>query len=403
MKDPAIQALIERQPPGFALQRDFYRDPQVYARDIERIFMRSWLYVGHSSQIPRIGDFLLFEIDAESVIVVRSAEQQVSALLNVCRHRGSRVCLEHRGRAKSFTCRYHGWTYGLDGQLKAAAYMAADFDKAQYPLKRIQVRVLHGLIFINFAPEPCDFAAIANDLAEPLAPYQLERAKVAERRNYPINANWKLAVENYCECYHCAPAHPEYSVAHGRALDPNTVGDEFARADQAAARIGLTNHRIRRSWLDAGGLGVDRGFERYPLLHGHLSGSRDGQPVAPPLGRLTGFSGGAVDVHMGPMTFALAYDDHVVIYRFTPRGQFKTDCEITWLVNGSAEEGKDYMVDDVTWLWDVTTIADKSIIERNQAGVNSRFYEPGPLSSMEDFTHRFLRWYLQSIGSKDNS
>ena len=400
MKERAIQALIERQTPGFALQRDFYRDPSIYAREIEQIFMRSWLFVGHTSQIPRIGDFFVFEVDTESVIVVRSGEQTISALLNVCRHRGSRVCLEQQGRAKSFACRYHGWTYGLDGQLKAAAYMGEDFNKAHYPLKPVHVRVLQGLIFINFAAAPNDFSAIADDLTEPLAPYQLDRAKVAERRNYPIDANWKLTVENYCECYHCAPAHPEYSVAHGRAVDPDTIHEEFARADRAAARIGLTDHCIRRSWLDAGELGVDRGFERYPLLHGHLSGSRDGQPVAPPLGRLTGFSGGAVDVHLGPMTFALAYDDHVVIYRFTPRGQFKTDCEITWLVNGNAEEGEDYKVDDVTWLWDVTTIADKTIIERNQAGVDSRFYEPGPLSSMEDFTRRFLLWYLAVIGEK---
>ena len=80
-----------------------------------------------------------------------------------------------------------------------------------------------------------------------------------------------------------------------------------------------------------------------------------------------------------------------MLYRFAPRGHYLTDCEITWLVNGSAVEGKDYNRADLIWLWDVTTIADKSIIERNQAGVDSRFYEPGPLSpSMEPFTQQFL-------------
>ncbi len=83
------------------------------------------------------------------------------------------------------------------------------------------------------------------------------------------------------------------------------------------------------------------------------------------------------------MTFALAYCDHVVVYRFAPRGQYLTDCEITWLVNGSAVEGKDYTLADLIWLWDVTTVADKTIIERNQAGVDSRFYEPGPLSAVD--------------------
>jgi Rieske 2Fe-2S family protein len=97
------------------------------------------------------------------------------------------------------------------------------------------------------------------------------------------------------------------------------------------------------------------------------------------------------------MTFGLAYCDHVVLYRFTPRGLRSTDCEITWLVNESAREGIDYDREALTWLWDVTTIADKTIIERNQAGVDSRFYAPGPLSPMEDFTRRFLQWYVATM------
>jgi Rieske 2Fe-2S family protein len=97
------------------------------------------------------------------------------------------------------------------------------------------------------------------------------------------------------------------------------------------------------------------------------------------------------------MTFGLAYCDHVVLYRFTPRGLYNTDCEITWLVNESAVEGRDYDRAALTWLWDVTTIADKKIIERNQAGVDSRFYEPGPLSKFEDFSGRFLQWYVTTM------
>jgi Rieske 2Fe-2S family protein len=87
----------------------------------------------------------------------------------------------------------------------------------------------------------------------------------------------------------------------------------------------------------------------------------------------------------------------VVLYRFTPRALHGTDCEITWLVNESAVEGRDYDRAGLTWLWDVTTLADKTIIERNQAGVDSRFYEPGALSPMEDFTQRFLLWYVATM------
>lgn len=382
---------------GRSLPGVLYRDPEIYEREIRSIFMKSWLYVGHQSQIPARGDYFLFEMAGESVIVVRESEEQINALLNVCRHRGSRVCDDATGHESRFTCRYHGWTYGLDGSLRAAAYTPEGFDRSGYGLRRLHVKVFAGMIFINFDPQPVPFDVIENDLAEPLASYQLGGAKVAYRRNYPIASNWKLAVENYCECYHCAPAHPEYTVGHGRAIPyaEQVVLMKDVKARTLAA--GLTLHDVRHSWLDAGALGTDRGYERYPLLRGHKTGSADGGPVAPLLGSIKDYDGGTTDLHLGPMTFGLAYCDHVVLYRFTPRGLHDTDCEITWLVKGSAVEGKDYDLAKLIWLWDVTTIADKTIIERNQAGVDSRFYQPGPLSPMEDFTRRFLEWYVATM------
>jgi Rieske 2Fe-2S family protein len=333
----------------------------------------------------------------ESVILIRDGDGAINALLNVCRHRGSRICDAPAGRETRLVCRYHGWTYGLDGSLRAAGHMPEGFDRSRLGLRRLHTRVFAGLIFVNFADEPPSFDAIENDLSEPLRPYGLERARIAHRTNYPIASNWKLAVENYCECYHCGPAHPEYSVGHGRAVPPEQFEAMLTAVMQRAGEVGLTQHTIRRSWLASGELGVDRGFDRYPLMRGHLTGSRDGKPVAPLLGSITGYDGGTTDLHLGPMTFGLAYCDHVVLYRFTPRGLRSTDCEITWLVNESAREGIDYDREALTWLWDVTTIADKTIIERNQAGVDSRFYAPGPLSPMEDFTRRFLQWYVATM------
>jgi Rieske 2Fe-2S family protein len=165
-----------------------------------------------------------------------------------------------------------------------------------------------------------------------------------------------------------------------------------------APKIGLTQDTIRRSWLKSPAFGVEHSFDRYPLLRGQQTGSRDGKPLAPLLGTITGYDGGTTDVHFGPLTFALAYCDHVVVYRFAPRGQFLTDCEITWLVKESAVEGRDYRLADLVWLWDVTTIADKRIIERNQAGIDSRFYAPGPLSPvMETFTQEFMDWVVETL------
>jgi phenylpropionate dioxygenase-like ring-hydroxylating dioxygenase large terminal subunit len=130
-----------------------------------------------------------------------------------------------------------------------------------------------------------------------------------------------------------------------------------------------------------------------------VTGSADGKSVAPLLGDIKDYDGGATDIQVGPVTFGLAYCDHVVLYRFTPLSVDSTDCDITWLVKGSAVEGQDYDTKQLTWLWDVTTVADQHIIERNQAGVNSRFYEPGPYSKMEDFTQKFVDWYVGTISA----
>ncbi|MBS0366204.1 MAG: aromatic ring-hydroxylating dioxygenase subunit alpha [Proteobacteria bacterium] len=394
----SLQQLLAGWQPGHALPGGLYGNPHTYERELDAIFLKSWLCIGHVSQVPRVGDYFLFDIARESVIVVRGGEGSVNALLNVCRHRGSRVCDEATGHETRLVCRYHGWSYGLDGTLRAAARMPGDFDRSRHGLRRLQARVFAGLIFVNFAPEPPDFSVIERDLAAPLAPYQLDRAKVAHRQTYAIDSDWKLAVENYCECYHCQPAHPEYSVGHSHALSPQEEAAMLGPVKARAAQAGLTDiFYVRNSWLAAGQLGTDRGYKRYALMRGHKTGSRDGGQLAPFLGSIRDFDGGATDLHFGPMMFGLAYCDHVVLYRFTPRGPRNTDCEILWLVNGEAQEGRDYQLRDLIWLWDVTTVADKRIIERNQAGVDSRYYRPGPMSEMEEFTQRFLEWYVATL------
>ena len=397
MNEQEIVKLAEAQQEMYALPQAFYRDPDVYRHDIEQIFLKSWLYAGHQSEIPKVGDWFLFEFGEESVIIVRSAENEINALLNVCRHRGSRVCVESRGCSKRLTCRYHGWTYDLAGQLKAAAHMGESFDKSEIGLKRIHAEVLDGMIFVNFSDDPALFSLIRDGLAGCLEPYGLENAKVAHRESYPIASNWKLALENYCECYHCALSHPEYSRGHSLAF-PEHRSEELRREVMGRAAVcGLSDKTVNQMYLDAPAFGADFAFDRYPLIREHLTGSEDGKPLAPLLGDIREFDGGATDLQVGPATFALLYCDHVVIYRFTPLSIDTADCDITWLVRGDAEEGKDYNKEKLTWLWDVTTQADKAIIERNQQGVNSRYYVPGPLSEMEEYTWNFLSWYLETM------
>lgn len=392
-----IDALLQRQEKMVAMDQAFYRDPDIYEREIDRIFLNSWLYAGHRSEIPDAGDWFLFEFAEESVIIVNGGDGEIRALLNVCRHRGSRVCIESKGCSRNLRCRYHGWTYDLDGKLISAAHMGERFDKSEIGLKAIRAEVLDGMIFVNFAEQPAGFEAIRDGLSEALRPYQLDNAKVAHRQSYPIRANWKLAVENYCECYHCAPAHPEYSKGHSLAKPDSRTGELNEEVMARAASCGLSDARINFIYRQAPAFGADYSYDRYAMWRGHVTGSEDGQPLAPLLGSIRDYDGGATDLQIGPVTFGLMYCDHVVLYRFTPLTRETADCDITWLVRGDAQEGVDYDKDRLTWLWDVTTAADKDIIERNQQGVNSRYYQPGPLSKMEDYTWKFLSWYQEAI------
>jgi Rieske 2Fe-2S family protein len=397
MDKQAITALIDAHPDWTALDQDFYTDAEIYERDISEIYLKCWLYAGHISEIPKVGDWFLFELAGESVIIVRSAEDEVNALINVCRHRGSKICIEQKGRARKLVCRYHAWTYALNGQLLNASHMDDDFDKSAISLKKIHSEVLDGLILINFAEQPAPFDPVRDALTECLRPYRLENAKVAHRQSYAIDANWKLSVENYTECYHCAPAHPEYSRGHSLAKPDARSAALMVEIMSRAEACGLSDISVNRIYIDAEGFGADYAYERYPMWRGHITGSDDGLPVAPLMGDIKDYDGGTTDFQIGPVTFALAYCDYIVIYRFTPVSLGKSECDITWLVNGDAEEGKDYDKDRLVWLWDVTTVADKRIIENNSAGVNSRFYIPGPLSKMEDYTWKFKSWYLQTI------
>jgi Rieske 2Fe-2S family protein len=393
----ALRNLIDSQAEMMSLDRIFFTDETIYQREIDEIYLKSWLYAGHVSEIPLVGDWFLFEMAGESVVIVRSGESEISALVNVCRHRGSRICLEQKGRSRKLVCRYHGWSYHLDGRLSSAAHMTDNFDKSEIRLKKIHTEVLEGLVFINFADQPASFEPVRQGLTNCLKPHCLDRARVAYRKTYRIDANWKLAVDNYTECYHCAPSHPEYTRGHSLATPGARATAMMEEVMSRANASGLTGISTNCVYLDEPGFGTGYAYERYPLWRGHVTGSQDGQPVAPLMGEIKAYDGGTNDIQVGPVTFGLAYCDYVVIYRFTPVSVDQCECDITWLVDGNAEEGKDYDRDGLTWLWDITTLADKRIIENNAKGVQSRFYRPGPYSAMEEYTWKFTSWYLQAI------
>ena len=385
-----------------SLPRQFYTSEILYKMDIEHYWNHSWIWVGHVSQIPKAGDFFVFDYGYESVIVARDKNKNVNAFLNVCRHRGSRVCIKKSGNTRVFACPYHAWTYELSGKLRAAREMGDDFDKAEYSLKKVNLRIFHGLIFICLSNNPPNIDKGLFQLETLVEPFEFENLKIVHSQNYPVSANWKLALENYMECYHCAPAHLEYSKSHS-LKDPSSANIELKKCMlKKSIEVGLSDDELQINSLGSKHEEMDFYFSRYPLFQGYQTGSKSGKKLAPLLGKLKDFDGGTTDMQIGILNNFLCYSDHVIGYRFIPRSIQLTDIEVIWMVRSDAVEGLDYNLQDLTWLWHCTSQDDERIIGLNQKGVNSDHYVPGPLSNMEWGIKAFHAGYLKQLDSQTN-
>ena len=399
----AEMVAAQQQKTGFAMDAYFYRSHVAYENELDEIVFKSWLYAGHVSQVAALGDYFLFELGEDSIIVSRGQDGEVHAFMNTCRHRGSRVCEKASGNSKTFVCPYHGWVYNSDGSLKAARHMELKdgFEPSDYGLKQARLVIFEGLIFVNCCAESVDFQPALDKLYSTLKPYDLPNAKIANSQVYRVEANWKLVLENYLECYHCATAHRAYAKLHSLQDLDDRVGDvNQAMWDRSEEQTGVKDisYATYAAYCEAPDHGSCVYTSRYALYDGYVTGSQDGQPVAPLMGEFTGYDGGAGDFQIGPLAFMLNYPDHCVLYRFTPRGITATDMEIVWFVRGDAQEGTDYDKDGVTWLWHRTSLEDEYIITRNSEGVNSRFFEPGPYHpEFESCCLDFVSWYLQAM------
>lgn len=395
--ESSIDELIRRRRPNFSLERDFYTSSDVFAIDMDRVYFRHWLFVGHVDQLRQAGDYFLYEIAGESIVVVRGEDQEVRAFYNVCRHRGSRICLESQGTAKRFVCPYHAWSYDTKGSLVAARHLSPDLNKADYGLNACHVRVVQGIVFICLAEEPPPFDDIARDIDQFFRPHNLPEAKIAFQMSHVMRANWKIVAENFWECYHCGPAHPELAsvMSYVRAFDSKSAAAERAeyteRWKESANRLGRITGNVERHD------GVCHQIWRVPIREGFVTQSREGKPVAPLMGNYTEYDGAVTAIEFFPLIWLLSCNDYAMLTRFTPRSVLETEAQAIWLVRGDAVEGRDYNVDDVTWMWRRTLEEDFQITENNQRGVTSRAYKPGPYSEMERPIEKLISWYLNEL------
>ncbi|RPI91316.1 MAG: aromatic ring-hydroxylating dioxygenase subunit alpha, partial [Chloroflexi bacterium] len=194
------------------LRREYYLSPEIFTTEQERIFTKQWFCAGHVSRVPEAGDYFILDAHGESVIILRDQKGEIRAFYNVCRHRGTHMCEESEGRfSKSIQCPYHAWTYSLDGRLIGAPLMkgVSDFNKDEFPLHAVYLQVWEGFIFLNLAGSPEPFQEVFAPIASKFNGWNLPILKSERRITYNVKANWKFIFQNYNECYHCPPVHPQ--------------------------------------------------------------------------------------------------------------------------------------------------------------------------------------------------
>ena len=401
-----LDRLIVEHKPGHALQREFQTDPGIYQLDLERVWRRGWLFAGHTCQVKKPGDYFVFEVDTDSIIVIRGDDASIHALHNTCRHRGMKICHQESGHVTRIVCPYHQWSYARSGELTACGGMDADgdLDRRDYGLRRVAVREVGGLIFVCLADDPPAFDAAADTLGAGLRPQGLERAKVAASRSYEVRANWKLVWENNRECWHCNANHPQYIKANydNAPIDDATLRHEIETQARATSER-LAADGLRIDYEEAGMARFPApecwwSINRTPLVPGWVSESLDGRPVAPLMGSYRERDVGTLRMRTMPNFWNHSSADHSVSTRLAPAGPQKTLVQVQWLVHEDAVEGKDYTLDTLLPFWELTSVQDWDLCEKNQAGVNSSAFTPGPYSTKREYNViLYTNWYLRQI------
>ena len=411
VSDSLVRLLAARRA-GHSLDAAFYTDSAIFQADMDLIFARHWIFIGHDADVAEPGDVMAIRLGHAPLLILRQASGEVRAFHNVCRHRGAQLVPDGKGRAGNLVCRYHSWTYGLDGGLLFADHMGGDFDRSCRGLKPVALRSVAGLLFVCLAADPPDdIEAMAADMEPYLLPHGLRDAKIARQVDLVEHGNWKLTMENNRECYHCAANHPELTVplfAYGfgfapASLDPAERG-EAARYDALVEALhesweaaGLPSRRIERLTGRATGFRT----ERLPLDQAGESHTRDTRSACRVL------LGGQTDARLGGLTFWTQPNswhhvmaDHAVTFCVLPLEPGRTLLRTTWLVHKDAVEGVDYDPANLVAVWEATNRQDAGLVEIAQAGIVSPAYEPGPYSPFtEGLVEDFCRWYVERMSA----
>ncbi len=357
--------------PRTTLEAAAYTNPAWFQSESDRIFARMWLAVGRAPELAPPGAFITRDIAGASVIVVRGADGRLTAFHNVCRHRGTRLCVTGEGTfAGSIQCPYHAWTYGLDGALLAAPQMdaAPGFDKSAYPLRPAACETWDGHIFINLSDAPAPLGEQIHGLPERFASYGMQDLRMVHRIQYDVATNWKLVVQNYNECLHCPVIHPLLNRMHHYLGAENVPSTETYCGGAMGFKDGVetlsTDGQRRRAVLP--GLGErERGVVNYFAIY--------------------------------PNFLLTLHPDYMMTITIWPQSPGRTRLVAEWHFHPDEIAKPGFVYEDAIEFWDRTNREDWAISEQSYQGISSRGYQPGPYSAREQQLWEFDQFVVKRI------
>ena len=359
------------------LHRDFYLSDEVFRREQEKIFYREWICGGREAEVGRPGSYLALDVAGESVLVVRTREGTLAGYYNVCRHRGSRLVPECSSGtfSGSIRCPYHSWTYPLEGQLRTAPFLdESEMARSELGLFPVNVESWGGFFFVNLSP--ADAAARGYDLAAQLGSiparvqrYPLGELRSAHRISYNVAANWKVVLENYNECYHCGPVHPELC-------------------------------RLVPAFRERGGseLDWDRGI---PHRDGAWTFTETGTSNRRPF---AGLNEDEQVRHKGELIYPNCMislsADHVTAYTVWPRAAGQTTIVCDFLFHPTELASPEFEPRDAITFWDRVNHQDWAVCESVQRGMQSRVFQHGFYAPMENASLDIRRYVMERLADK---
>jgi phenylpropionate dioxygenase-like ring-hydroxylating dioxygenase large terminal subunit len=360
----ALEAVVAPFGENRTLPADGYVARDVFDWEMDNIFRATWVCVGRSSELVGPGQIRAVDVAGESVLLARDSEGALTAFSNVCRHRGHELAPEGDAiDARLIRCPYHSWSYRFNGELRAAPTFTQTpgFEMSDYPLIPVRVAEYLGWAWVDLSNGAPPIAEHFGNLAELADPYETDRLTTAAVHSYEVDANWKVIVENYNECYHCSSIHPELC----EVTPPDSGFDHQPTGVWCGGTMVLKDHAVTMS-LDGSSKGVN--FRR-------IAGE-----AARHVWYLT----------VVPNLLLSMHPDYVMTHRVTPISPGRTHVECAWLFAPEAYEVEGFDPSYAVDFWDITNREDWAACESVMKGVRRLGYRPGPLSSWEGTVYQFL-------------